>query len=549
MPTSYYQAIPAILDQILVERPRSILDVGVGFGKYGYLCREVLEIAHNRYRPDEWVTTIDGVEGYHLYTNPVYSFAYNHIYYGNITEIVHDLPTYDVVLLIDVLEHFSKDEGTALIQDLLAHTHKALIISTPLFPETKQEYRENVLEQHKSRWHILDFALYDATYQFVPVGDGGAQIVKLYPGQSKCNDFDVSVWSEPSGQVRERLRVTYVLPHLNLTGGLKMLIHQAAELQRRGHFIRIIQRGSEDQAMPKWAEERFADAIAIPYGRRLEPYVKDSDVTVAGWIDQLLDSDVGATPMVYWEQGHEWLFGDSVGQPPWMMRDYLKQCYSRPVALTAVSPIVASILKARYGRIAPIIPNGIDVEAFHPGNEEHPPVVLLVGNPTLRFKGFDVALRALAKVWDAGARFKVLWIAQVTPRVAVPFPLYTVTNPPQHELPEWYREADILLFTSWYEGFAMPPLEAMASGLAVVSTDCGGISSYAIHGENALLAEPGDVDSLATHVLSLLRDKGLRKRLGQKARETATRFRWSEVGTIVERTLSKLVQSAQLVSP
>ncbi len=44
MPTSWYQVIPHILDLLQNEQPRSILDIGVGFGKYGLLIRDTLEI-------------------------------------------------------------------------------------------------------------------------------------------------------------------------------------------------------------------------------------------------------------------------------------------------------------------------------------------------------------------------------------------------------------------------------------------------------------------------------------------------------------------------
>ncbi|MGF9965198.1 hypothetical protein [Bacillus rhizoplanae] len=54
MPSSIYQAIPDILQHIIVEEPMSILDVGVGFGKYGLLLREALDVPYERYHKHEW---------------------------------------------------------------------------------------------------------------------------------------------------------------------------------------------------------------------------------------------------------------------------------------------------------------------------------------------------------------------------------------------------------------------------------------------------------------------------------------------------------------
>lgn len=57
MPTSWYQAIPAILTQVKKLEPATILDIGVGFGKYGLLFRDVLEIPWERYHKQEELVT------------------------------------------------------------------------------------------------------------------------------------------------------------------------------------------------------------------------------------------------------------------------------------------------------------------------------------------------------------------------------------------------------------------------------------------------------------------------------------------------------------
>ena len=63
-------------------------------------------------------------------------------------------------------------------------------------------------------------------------------------------------------------------------------------------------------------------------------------------------------------------------------------------------------------------------------------------------------------------------------------------SPPQDALPELYRGHDALLFTSRYEAWGMPVLEAMASGLPTVASACLGVQAFARHDVNALLADP-----------------------------------------------------------
>ena len=60
----------------------------------------------------------------------------------------------------------------------------------------------------------------------------------------------------------------------------------------------------------------------------------------------------------------------------------------------------------------------------------------------------------------------------------------------QDVLPELYCGHDAFLFSSRYEAWGMPVLEAMAAGLAVVATACLGVNTFARHGINALLAPP-----------------------------------------------------------
>jgi hypothetical protein len=90
------------------------------------------------------------------------------------------------------------------------------------------------------------------------------------------------------------------------------------------------------------------------------------------------------------------------------------------------------------------------------------------------------------------------------------------------ELLALYDSCDILLYTSWHDGFPLVPLEAMARGMAVVATRSGGIADYADHSRNALMAECGDVGGLAAAVRRLLDDASLRERLAREGTATAT---------------------------
>jgi glycosyltransferase involved in cell wall biosynthesis len=340
------------------------------------------------------------------------------------------------------------------------------------------------------------------------------------------------------------LTIGYILPHHNLTGGVKMLLEQMRHLHNKGHKIIAFYRGdSGAKVLPDWVNLNIEKEILVPLGESYLSYMDECDIGIAGWLEQLPELANARIPIVYWEQGNEWIFGEKL--PP-EYRSYLQQCYSQPFSLACVSPIVSKAIEARYKRKSWVIPNGIDVDFYYPAAPLKENEILLVGNPHLLFKGFDIAIRTLFRVWKLGYQFKVKWICQVPPQlddVPFPFPIKYIVSPTQAELAEMYRESDIFLFTSWYEGFGMPPLEAMASGVPVVSIRCGGVDVYMKDGEYALLADPGDVKGLAEGIIRLLDDPEERQRLSENGRATAMKFKFSSIIKELEQYLIYLVKN------
>lgn len=530
MPTSWYQAIPDILDQIVDMEPKSILDVGVGFGKYGVLIREVLDIARLKYKKDEWNVIIDGIEGFQDYKNPLHEFVYNKIYYSNIMELLKNgLGNYDCILLIDVLEHFSKEEGLELIDKLLSHTNKSLIISTPLYPEENNEYLGNELENHISRWSIIDFVKYDYSYKQIKIDNNAAQIIQIYPSKTniKNNEKNTILCYKKSKLINKKLNIGYLLPNANLTGGMKMLLLQMKELCKRGHnIIAFFRENKMGETLPDWMKIDFAKVIIIPENDYYDNYIKECDIVMSGWLSQILEIKNRDIPIVYWEQGNEFLFGDYNNLfKNSNERQLLYTSYPLFTKVASVSKLIEKIMKIKFNINSTIINNFIDCNFYYPQEHSFNSTILLVGNPFLRFKGFDIALATLQKLWLEGFRFNVKWICQNKPYISgTTFPLEFVEKPSQEILANEYRNADICLFTSWYEGFGMVPLEAMASVTPVVTTDCGGVLDYVVPGFNALVVDPGDINSLAGAVAYLLSNSEARKILSKNGRETALKF-------------------------
>jgi hypothetical protein len=162
MPSSRPNTIPIVIHLLRQLKPQSILDVGIGFGKWGHLFREytdIMEAEHEpaRYQRKNWRVRIDGIEGHKAYLTPMHRFLYNRIHVGDAAKLLPKLPYYDLIFLGDVIEHFDKGAGLKLLSEAFAKAGKAVIVSTPKFETEQEDVCGNELERHRSLWTAKEF--------------------------------------------------------------------------------------------------------------------------------------------------------------------------------------------------------------------------------------------------------------------------------------------------------------------------------------------------------------------------------------------------------
>ena len=152
MPTSSFHQLNAIVEIIMATNPRSLLDIGIGFGKYGYLAREYLELYDGRDAYSDWQRRIDGIEAFPDYLTTAHRHIYDEIYVGNALDILPRLRTrYDLILVIDVLEHFDYREGNRLLDHCL-QTARNVLVSTLKRVGYQGAAFGNDFETHKFEW-------------------------------------------------------------------------------------------------------------------------------------------------------------------------------------------------------------------------------------------------------------------------------------------------------------------------------------------------------------------------------------------------------------
>lgn len=101
-----------------------------------------------------------------------------------------------------------------------------------------------------------------------------------------------------------------------------------------------------------------------------------------------------------------------------------------------------------------------------------------------------------------------------------------------------YQNADMLVYPSIYEGFGLPPLEAMNYGIPVICSTGGSLKE--IFSNHSLSFDPFDKEKLKHHILTLINDSELRNSLAREGREYAATFTWERTAKRVIEAIGKL---------
>lgn len=159
MPSASWKHISTALEKIYDLSPTSVLDIGIGFGKWGFLLREYLDVWAGRYHKPEWLVRIDGIEIFEPYILESHQFFYNEIFIGDVRELIDEVDDYDLIIVGDVLEHMPKESSLLLI-DKLIHKSKNILVNLPLGIWPQEDLFGNPNERHISTWSIEDLSKY-----------------------------------------------------------------------------------------------------------------------------------------------------------------------------------------------------------------------------------------------------------------------------------------------------------------------------------------------------------------------------------------------------
>jgi len=211
-----------------------------------------------------------------------------------------------------------------------------------------------------------------------------------------------------------------------------------------------------------------------------------------------------------------------------------------------------------YGRMR-LVPVGVDPDLFTPLDHvaRQPGRLITTASADVALKGLSYLLEAVAKLRTE--RDVTLTIIgkprdgasnELIDRLGLRPHIQFVSGVTDDRIVELYAEAELAVVPSLYEGFSLPAVEAMSTGICLVATDGGALPEVTgADGETVLQARAGDVDSLVAAIRRGLDDRVLSERIGAAGRQRVVeRWSWAHCAALtVEQYREVLAMSHNVV--
>lgn len=357
------------------------------------------------------------------------------------------------------------------------------------------------------------------------------------------------------------MKATFLLSSLKLSGGVNVVFELANGLLSRGHEITLATPKSlhhdtaalnpkikilQGSVIPGKSNDLFRNLKVITELNRLLP---PADILIATHTPTTVFTKIDGKNLYK-------------GKPVWLLMDYPGMFQGQPYNLfllnhalkwhdktIAISRYLQEWAKRKHPSadvsLLRIGLSGQDVLVPIPEDQR---ITQNTTYPTLFYLGDDRPRKGLRDFLAAANLVKEkfpnlhLWIASkdlLEIQTALPYTF--IHRPATTELAKLYATCDVFVSASWWEGFGLPPLEAMACGAPVVTTESGGVDEFVKPNINAVVAKPKDPPSLAQAIFEILNSPDLSRRLRSEGPKTAAEYNWNDAVSFFEAQLLRLL--------
>lgn len=290
------------------------------------------------------------------------------------------------------------------------------------------------------------------------------------------------------------MKFSFIEPHLKISGGIRRIVELSNHLVERGHKVTIYH--------PSGEKCRWLPCRALTKKLSLLPQDRH-EILIYNYPPQ--NKYFTATPAklkIYYILHANHIVHN---------RKLILPTYRQPHVLkVACSQWVEKEVRKYTGSRLPIMYAGVNRQIFHPVPRRKKEVDVVFYGSKRRWKGTDTILKAC----EIGG---------------FSYDFYAGKNLPQKKLADFITKGRVFVSGSWYEGWNNCSLEAMACGLPVVTTDCGGCREFALNGVTALVVPPREPAAMAKAIKLLLKDIQLRKKLATQGYKRSLTYDWRRI--------------------
>ncbi|MEG3928061.1 glycosyltransferase family 4 protein [Microcoleus sp. D3_18a_C4] len=361
------------------------------------------------------------------------------------------------------------------------------------------------------------------------------------------------------------MKITFVLPTLSLTGGIRVISIFAERLRKRGHSVFVISVPHPQPSMrqqvksllrgrgwisPPENEPSFFDNLGVEqkitdhYRPVEDKDVPDADVVVATWWETAewvakLSPSKGAK--AYFIQHHE-------------VFDYLPQgrveaTWMLPMHKITISQWLVNLAWTKYGDDqVSLAPPTVDTKQFYacPRNKQSVPTVGLMYS-TIYWKGTDIALKAFSLAAEKIPNLRLVAFGTGAPSSELPLPANAeyVIQPDQDKIKDYYSKCDAWLLASRSEGFGLPIIEAMACRTPVISTPAGAAPEI-LSGGTGILVRPEDPEEMAKAIERICQMPNSKwQAMSEAAYAKVNNYTWDDAAAHFEAALKVAVDKSK----
>jgi glycosyltransferase involved in cell wall biosynthesis len=316
------------------------------------------------------------------------------------------------------------------------------------------------------------------------------------------------------------LKVVLPVGDLHVGGGCKVLVDIANALHVNGHEVEIVipQTGTvkydvkcKITVVPELSKE------TIPYGDLVLPnFYTTFRPAFEAWPEQCVRLSLGFEP--YWVP----------------QRDRALWTYQQDVPIVSISQWLDEQIFLHTKKRSRVVNLGVDSLVFFPSKiprickKINKKVILYIardpahGYELKGFRDFQVGIELVKQQYVGDFVVHMICPENALSLPGIPYQTFAPNS--ERQMAKRYRRADVFVSSSWFEAFALPPLEAMACGTPVITTDSGGVLDFCVHMDSAYITPPKAPDELAKGILAVLRDQALSERLREGGLEAAKRL-------------------------